>query len=263
MIYLGLMLVGFGLADLGHSIWPIRWLPESVAAAVVVVLGLAAQPDTLGGFVALLAAAAASFGWGSVVRIGFGRSMAWLPLLYGAASVTILVLAPVFARVGEVTPGGSGDLVAAAADPSVLDSFFAATGWSDRVTDSAASALLIIGVLLVQMSTGNVVVRLVLAATGTIDPRRGHDATTALKGGRLLGPMERLAIVGLGLAGLPTAAGLVIASKGVLRFPELQQRRDATDGPSIDEVTEYFLVGSFVSWGFALGSLGLVVIQLG
>ena len=72
--------------------------------------------------------------------------------------------------------------------------------------------------------------------------------------------MERVLIIGLGLAGQLTAAGLVIAAKGLIRFPELQSKRsdrESVDGAGIDEVTEYFLVGSFVSWLVALGSLFL------
>ena len=72
--------------------------------------------------------------------------------------------------------------------------------------------------------------------------------------------MERVLILGLGLAGQLTAAGLVIAAKGLIRFPELQAKRDdstSVDGVGIDAVTEYFLVGSFVSWLVALGSLAL------
>jgi hypothetical protein len=72
--------------------------------------------------------------------------------------------------------------------------------------------------------------------------------------------MERIFILGLGLAGQITAASIVIAAKGLIRFPELQSAKDGTTsvkGDGIDEVTEYFLVGSFVSWLVALGSLAL------
>jgi hypothetical protein len=119
----------------------------------------------------------------------------------------------------------------------------------------------------VQVSTGNVIVRLVLAATGTFNPARVHDRTRTvpsyrLKGGRLLGPMERVFIVGFGLAGEVTAAAIVIAAKGLLRWPELQdarrRRRDRQGGPGIHALTEYFLVGSFVSWLVALAGLVLV-----
>lgn len=69
---------------------------------------------------------------------------------------------------------------------------------------SADRGLLLLAVLLVQLSTGNVIVRLVLTATGTTGPAHVHtpDALEQqLKGGRLLGPTERVLIVGLGLAG--------------------------------------------------------------
>ena len=40
-----------------------------------------------------------------------------------------------------------------------------------------------------------------------------------------LGPLERLFILGLGLAGNLTAAAIVVAAKGLLRFPELLEER--------------------------------------
>ena len=118
--------------------------------------------------------------------------------------------------------------------------------------------LLLLGAFLVQLSTGNVLVRLVLTATGTMNPARPGDEPgpeTRLKGGRLLGPMERVLILGLGLAGHVTAASLVVAAKGLLRFPELSSRREQE---RIHQLTEYFLVGTFVSWLVALGALALL-----
>lgn len=123
-------------------------------------------------------------------------------------------------------------------------------------------ALLVLGLALVQLSTGNLVVRLVLISTGAMSatPEAGQPSEE-LKGGRLLGPLERLFILGLGLGGQVTAAGLVIAAKGLIRWPELRShsRPDASGHRSsdIDTVTEYFLVGSFVSWLIALGALVL------
>jgi hypothetical protein len=133
---------------------------------------------------------------------------------------------------------------------------------------SPAHVLLVVGLLLVNLATANLVVRLVLVAVGAMRPVREHGGADGagpqpsdqLRGGRLLGPMERVLILGLGLAGQITAAGLVIAAKGLIRFPELQAKRDdrsSIDGVGIDAVTEYFLVGSFVSWLLALASLAL------
>ena len=110
--------------------------------------------------------------------------------------------------------------------------------------------LLVTGVMVAQLSTVNVLVRLVLDAVGV--PAATNEKS--LKGGRLLGPMERLLIVGLGLAGHVTAASIVVAAKGLLRFPELQ-RGSGEGGPS--DVTEYFLIGSFASWLLALGGVAL------
>ena len=110
--------------------------------------------------------------------------------------------------------------------------------------------VLVAGVLVAQLSTVNVLVRLTLDAVGV----PASDNEKSLKGGRLLGPMERLLIVGLGLAGHVTAASIVVAAKGLLRFPELQRGSEA-GGPS--DVTEYFLIGSFASWLLALGGVAL------
>jgi hypothetical protein len=126
---------------------------------------------------------------------------------------------------------------------------------ADKPTDRI---LLVAGLFVVQFATANIVVRLVLASVGAIKPQGQPQASDRLKGGRLLGPMERVFIVGLGLAGEFTAAGIVIAAKGLIRWPELQARSQESDGVGIDEITEYFLVGSFVSWLVALASLGLV-----
>ena len=99
--------------------------------------------------------------------------------------------------------------------------------------------------------------RLVLLATGAMAAAPNRDRPSEeLKGGRLLGPLERLFILGLGLAGQVTAAGLVIAAKGLIRWPELSAYSREEES-HIDKVTEYFLVGSFVSWLVALTGLAM------
>lgn len=246
MSWLGLLLVGLAVADLGHSVRPVRWVPECVGAAVVVVLGplsgLTGGRDVLAWLVIALVVLA----WGRVVREGFGgRRPEWPLALLGGALFAAVVLSPL---------AGSVD--------GPLADWLAALPWSRVSGIDPDAALLVLGGLLVQLSTGNVVVRLVLAVTGTVNPARpDRDISVRLKGGRLLGPMERLVILGLGLGGHVTAASLVIAAKALIRWPELQSFRDGsggTDAPSIDEVTEYFLVGSFVSWLVSLGTLAVV-----
>jgi hypothetical protein len=237
MSWLALLLIGIGLADLGHSIRPVRWFPELVGAGFAVVLGLLADLDAGRDAVALGVIALFILAWGSAVRHGIGAERAWLPLLLLGSALSA-------ALAGSVYAGSAGGLVA---------DWLARTAWDLPSGMSADEALLVFGGLLAQLSTGNVVVRLVLQATGTIGPVR--DPSRIIKGGRLLGPMERLMILGLGLAGHLTAASVVVAAKGLLRFPELQARGS---GAEIDEITEYFLVGSFVSWLIPLTTLVLI-----
>jgi hypothetical protein len=116
----------------------------------------------------------------------------------------------------------------------------------------ARAFLVMTGVALLQLSTGNLLVRLLLDAIGV--PAVSNEKT--LRGGRLLGPMERLFILVLAVAGQLTAASVVVAAKGLLRWPELRGSRE--DGPS--DLSEYFLIGSFASWLLAVG--GWVVVRL-
>ncbi len=121
------------------------------------------------------------------------------------------------------------------------------------------SLVVVVGVALAQVSTANIAVRLLLQAVGV--PAAANEKR--LKGGRVLGPMERLFIVGLTLAGELTAAAIVVAAKGLLRFPELQSSRRSGSGATNDDgpsdVSEYFLIGSFASWLFAMAGVGLVL----
>ena len=246
MSWLALLLVGVGLCDLVFSVRPMRHVPEAIGAASVVIVGLLADLTSARDVVALLVVALLVLAWGQTVTRGFASGRTWPPLaVLGVGLVLGLALSPaageadgLLGRWLEVTPVG------------VLQGL------------TGDEALLLAGVLLVQLSTGNVLVRLVLSATGTVDPARssGRDVPSyRLKGGRLLGPMERLFIVGLGLAGQLTAASVVVAAKGLLRWPELQAARtEHHRGAGIHAVTEYFLVGSFVSWMLALGSLVLL-----
>lgn len=57
------------------------------------------------------------------------------------------------------------------------------------------------------------------------------------------------------MAGEPTAAALIVSAKSLLRFPEISRTTSATDRTGVaevDAVTEYFLLGSLVSWLLAL-----------
>ena len=254
MSWLGVWLIGIGLADLVRAGAPApvaRWSPAVGAgaiAALAVLAGLTAPIDlvVLAGSLVALTAWGVLAGQALATGRGHGRALA---VLAGGGLVLV-------ALSGWASPAGGlfGRWLAWADLPLV-----------DASSDPGA-VLLVAGLLLANLATANVVVRLVLVSVGALRPVQqaelpsGPQASDQLRGGRLLGPMERVLIIGLGLAGQLTAAGLVIAAKGLIRFPELQAKRDESstvDAVGIDEVTEYFLVGSFVSWLVALVSLAL------
>ncbi len=241
MSWIAVLLVGVAVTDLAHSIRPVRLVNELTGAFVAVWFGLLSGLTRLADVAALVVVAVVVVLWGHTVTRAFGRGRAWVPLLVLAAALVLGVLTS-----GWTSPAGG-----------LLGSWLESVRVPGLRGLEPDRAMLLLGAFLVQLSTGNVVVRLVLAATGTTNPTYGaeEDPELKLKGGRLLGPMERVFIVGLGLAGHLTAASIVIAAKGLLRFPELQSKGEQV---RIHRLTEYFLVGSFVSWLLALSSLVLL-----
>jgi hypothetical protein len=88
----------------------------------------------------------------------------------------------------------------------------------------------------------NVIVRTVLRLARA-------QGTRPVGAGRWIGALERLVIFVLVITGEPGTAGLVVAAKSILRYPELTGSK-----PTIDP--EYVLVGSLTSWliGFAIAA---------
>lgn len=241
MSWLGVLLIGLAATDLTHSVWHVRALPQLVGVASALLVALAAGLTTGRDLAALSVVVLLVVLWGVTVTRGFGRGPVWLPLLVLGLAICLGV-----GFSGAATPA-AGPLAS----------------WLDGVAVpllhglSADRFLLLVGALGIQLSTGNVIVRLVLKATGTLNPMRdGSMPPTPMKGGRLLGPLERVFILALALAGQITAASIVVAAKGLLRFPELSSRGEQHH---VHQMTEYFLVGSFVSWLVALSSLVVLV----
>ncbi|CAN5423805.1 hypothetical protein BH23ACT6_BH23ACT6_09590 [soil metagenome] len=245
MSVLALALLGIGVADL---VRPRRWGNDSrevivaVLAGLITLVALAVLADLTSGpdLLLLLAAGATLCGW--VLTAAHSRTMpASVPLSILASGIGVLVI-------------GSGGASGAGGD------FARWLNWTGlpgpQAEASPDTVLLVAGLLLIQVATANTVVRLVLTQIGALGPVGSPQASDRLRGGRILGPMERVIILGLGLAGEVTAASLVIAAKGLIRWPELRQSdlKDP-DAIGVDEVTEYFLVGSMVSWTFALLAL--------
>jgi hypothetical protein len=95
----------------------------------------------------------------------------------------------------------------------------------------------------------NVIVRIVLRLA-----RAGDGQGTGA--GRWIGALERLLIFVLVVMGEAGAAGLVVAAKSILRYPEI-----TGEPPAIQP--EYVLVGSLTSWFLAFAISAGVVQLLG
>lgn len=68
-----------------------------------------------------------------------------------------------------------------------------------------------------------------------------------LRGGTWIGILERLAITGAILTGLPEAVAVIIAIKGLGRYPELR----ATDAEQRGPAAERFIIGTLASYLWA------------
>ena len=87
--------------------------------------------------------------------------------------------------------------------------------------------------------------------------RQQQEIADGLRGGRYIGPMERLLMVVLGLAQAYPVIAALMAAKGIVRFPEISADRGA--GSRAEE----FLIGSLASWGLAAAGAVVVWLALG
>jgi hypothetical protein len=247
MILLTLALLGFAVADL------VTWSPEEVsrsrqawagaiAVAVVALVAALAGLSLLGVVLTVSGTGAAVAGWLVLTRSRTQATRRAIPAL--AWMLVVLVAAFALSGLAEVAGGSLGDWYRDLAYPFVT-----------RVP--LDQSLLAVSVGLFLLASGNQVVRLVLEASGT--PATRSEST--LKGGRVLGPMERLFVAAMVVSGSVVAGAALIAAKGLLRLPEIRSEPQQRSGAS-DQVTEYFLIGTLSSVLLA-AALGAVISAAG
>lgn len=232
MILPALVLLSFGVGDL------VRLLPERVARrrnglAVVAAVCATWAVAGLGGMDICAVALT------TIVAL---PAVAWLSVDWKPRDRTKPVWAlalPGVALIGTFAASGS-----AAPIDGALQSWYGNLPFRFTGSDSVPVDQFVLGVaaFLFLLATSNRIVMLVLAAAK--DSTDEDEKPEPLKGGRFLGPMERLIVAASIISGGLAGAGFVIAAKGLLRFPEITRTKDAA---KIDELTEYFLVGTFTS----------------
>jgi hypothetical protein len=245
MSALAVMLVAMGIADAFRSIGP-RSVSLAIGPIVTVAVAALSGLWHVRDIPLLIFAATATAVWRILcIRAERTGKHVMAPLILFAGATAVLI-----ALSGWASP--------------VRGAVGAWMSWSHlpfgKVTPT--QLLMAVGVVLAQLVTGNQLVRLVLSSVGAVRPAGEPQPSDRLKGGRLLGPMERLLILGLGLSGQLAAASAVVAAKSIIRFPEINAQKSRENGAiGIDDITEYFLVGSLASWIVSLGGLALVLLK--
>ncbi|UJP10673.1 hypothetical protein L2X99_03115 [Microbacterium sp. KUDC0406] len=222
MILAGLLLFAVGAVDLVRQFVPAsrRWVGYVVAALALFLIG--SFCDAAG---YMLAAAAGAVAWLlSMPDQPERRQGFWPAVLLAVASVVSVVV------LGDRAPVGWA-----------LESPFG------RISPDLA--VLALGIVVFLLESGNVVVRAALAGEHTWKPTAEEGG---FKGGRLIGPLERMLAFLLMLVPAYSLLAALLAAKGIVRFPEIS--KDGETGAR----AEYFLVGSLVSWAMALGGALLV-----
>ena len=226
MIAAGIVLLTVGGVDLTRrSLTGMRRAIVLAVLGLVVLIASAGADAAVWSFVAV--GVAAAWALATPDRRG-GRAGFWpvaLVVAVAALAVALLGVREDQGPLGEVWPSHS-PLGAVSLDVVVL----------------------VAGALVFLLESGNVIVRIALR-DGDV-PVEERAAT--LKGGRLIGPIERVLVFALTLTGAFTLLAAVLAAKGIVRFPEIS--RDGEGGIR----AEYFLIGSLVSWTTALAVAFLV-----
>lgn len=208
---------------------PLRRVTAQVAIQVVVVAVVGMMCVVLAGPAGLLPGGVAA-----AVLVGWAWTHAWWPpagALLTALLGALVVWDLATGRIGE----GSGLPVMAVGAVVVLFLMQSA----NRITRSVLSLA----------GRGDAVP---VPATSPASGPGGSDEELELKGGRFIGPMERILVLGLALAGAEGIIGALMAAKGIVRFPEISADRQR--GGRAEE----FLVGSLTSWGLAAGGVLLL-----
>lgn len=248
MILAALTLLAIGGADVARRALPGRGAALLVPAALVLAVAIAAGAWWAGPVALVLAA-----GWiVSMPADRPARGGMWPAVAVAAIVVALVVLLP--ARIDAAWLGG----------------------WEVEWPGGSLAfdaALLAIGALVFLIESSNLVVRACLAADSATDERAPAPAAPGepdpgemygvdflpdrqpaatpqqvMRGGRLIGPLERIIVFALTLAAAYPLLAAFIAAKGIVRFPEISRDDD------LGNRAEYFLVGSLVSWVQALAA---------
>lgn len=97
-----------------------------------------------------------------------------------------------------------------------------------------------------------------LVDRGNTRAQSTQKAGEVLRGGALIGALERTAIYASMVAGFPEGLAIVLAIKGLARYPELRSP-DQPASVTPQAVAERFIIGTFTSVLWSVACAGLVL----
>lgn len=126
--------------------------------------------------------------------------------------------------------------------------------WGQLAPDALRMYLLGLCFLAGMIATLQVGAILIRKVTAPFISQLGEDIQGLPSGGTYIGYLERALIMLLILAGQPAGVGFLIAAKSILRFGDVKDSRQRM-------LTEYIIIGTFLSFGWGL--LVALLVQLG
>lgn len=117
-----------------------------------------------------------------------------------------------------------------------------------------------VGVVAVALSsallTGGAVAKSVLVLADASSPSpQPRVVRTVLRGGAWIGALERVGVTGVIMAGYPEGMAVIVAVKGLARYPELRSSQTGGAG-------ERFIIGTFASLSWAALCVGVTIAYL-
>lgn len=185
-----------------------------------------------------------------------GSLWTWLP---SGRSITrpLLGRTPVLVAVLVVAGlGTAATAILAGVAPAVSGTASSVTGAASTVTGAWAWPVVTVAGAAALLTGGSVTSCVLDLADSSSRRTVPRVRRTVLRGGSWIGALERLGIVATLLAGWPEGIAVILAVKGLARYPELKTAQSSG-------AAERFIIGTFASIGWAAVSAGVAVIFLG
>lgn len=180
-------------------------------------------------------------------------------------TVATLLLLAASAAISITPPGPRLPWWTTAGVSAALLGIAAITGTQPSPVHGFALAATYVVTVLAAAAGGSTIVTAVFRLArrgGSPDP---DGPAGPLHGGRTIGVLERTAVAASILAGWPEGIAIVLAVKGLARYPELRAAEPTTSpaAPAATSASEQFIIGTFTSvvWAVAVCGVGHALVS--